>query len=596
MGSGAEHDPARTSLRLPPGQAAWMSAQAGRARWPLRLATAAPLLAGALLLPQAWLLARVLDRAIAAGAGLAQLWPWMAAIAGLMVARAGLAWLGERAGSRAAETIKAQVRQALFAGLLARSPGWTRARASGELASALVEQVDALEGYFARFLPAMAAAGALPLAFGLALIPVDAVAGLLLLATAPLIPLFMALAGWGAEAASRRHLQAFARLSGFFADRVRGLSTLKLYGRAQAEADAAGQATRALRDRTMAVLRIAFLSSAVLEFFAALGVAGVALYVGLSYLGFLDLRMTPLTLQAGLFCLLMAPEVYLPLRQLAAHYHDRAAARAAVAGLAQAFGTLPESGGSARSGAAAADASFAAAPSLAAHRPLAVDARGLTLRAPGRTQPVVASAALHLAPGAWAALTGASGAGKTTLLEALARLRPAQGAVALGGRPLADWPEDELRRRVALISQRPYLHPGSIAENIALADPHADAGRIARAARLACVDEFAERLPQGLDTPLGPRGYGLSGGQAQRVALARLYLREPGLILLDEPTAHLDPATRDRVLDALLDFARGRTLVLATHDEAVAARLPLRLSVRDAALHVLRGPCVEGSP
>src|SRR5690606_1716389 len=161
---------------------------------------------------------------------------------------------------------------------------------------------------------------------------------------APLIPLFMALVGWGAEAASRRHLHAFARLSGFFADRVRGLSTLKLYGRAQAEAETVARASAALRDRTLAVLRIAFLSSAVLEFFAALGVAGVALYVGLTYLGFLDLRGDALGLQAGLFCLLMAPEVYWPLRQLAAHYHDRAAARAAVAELDRIFGGLPAGG------------------------------------------------------------------------------------------------------------------------------------------------------------------------------------------------------------------------------------------------------------
>src|SRR5690606_21968346 len=229
----------------------------------------------------------------------------------------------ERASARAAERIKQSVRLALFERLLAQGPAWSRTRVSGELASAVVDQVDALDGFFSRYLPAVIAAAVLPPAFAVAVLPFD-------------------LVGWGAEAASRRHLRAFARLSGFFADRLRGLVTLKLYGRAEAEGQAVAAASEALRRRTMAVLRIAFLSSAVLEFFAALGVAGIAVYFGLTYLGFLDLRATPLTLQTGFFCLLMAPEVYAPLRQFAAHYHDRAAARAAVAQIAQVFDGLPE--------------------------------------------------------------------------------------------------------------------------------------------------------------------------------------------------------------------------------------------------------------
>src|SRR5690606_20779202 len=268
--------------------------------------------------------------------------PAIGAIAGLILARAGLAWLGERAGARAAETIKQRLRLALFDRLLARGPAWSRGQVSGELASAIVDQVEALDGFFSRYLPAAVAAAVLPVAFAAVLLPVDWIAGLLLLVTAPLIPLFMALVGWGAEAASRRHLRAFARLSGFFADRLRGLSTLKLYGRAEAEAQSVALASETVRRRTMAVLRIAFLSSAVLEFFAALGVAGMAVYFGLTYLGFLDLRGSPLTLQAGFFCLLMAPEAYAPLRQFAAHYHDRAAARAAVSQVAAAFDGLPD--------------------------------------------------------------------------------------------------------------------------------------------------------------------------------------------------------------------------------------------------------------
>ncbi|WP_063588726.1 thiol reductant ABC exporter subunit CydD [Achromobacter ruhlandii] len=573
--SSLEHDPS-ASLRKPPReQSRWLRGLAGAARLPLMLAGAAPLASGALLVVQAWLLASVLDAAIVRQAPLLELLGQILAIAALMLARACITWAGERAGADAAERIKRHVRQALFARLLRQGPDWSRKQASGEIASALVDQVEALDGFFSKYLPTMAAAALLPVAFSVLLLPVDVIAGLVLLITAPLIPLFMALVGWGAQGASRRHLRAFARLSGFFADRLRGLSTLKLYGRAEAEAASVAAASDALRQRTLSVLRIAFLSSAVLEFFAALGVAGVAVYIGLSYLGFLDLRWSPFTLQAGLFCLLMAPEVYAPLRQFAAHYHDRATALAAVSQIATLFDGLPQ-------------VRSEAAPSAPEAAPLSgtggarLAVAGLTMTAPGRPQPVLSEAALALAPGERVALMGPSGIGKSTLIEALARLRPSQGDIRLDGVPLAQWDEAALRARVALIGQKPQLLAGSIADNIRLGRPDASDDAVREAARRACVLEFAQNLPQGLDTPLGSRGHGLSGGQAQRVALARLFLRDPGLILLDEPTAHLDEATQARVLDEILAFADGRTLLLATHSPLVAARFARVLRVADA--------------
>lgn len=536
------------------------------------LAGAAPLASGVLLVVQAWLLASVLDAAIARQAPRHELAGGILAIAGLMLLRACISWAGERAGADASERIKRHVRQSLFRRLLLKGPHWSRGHAAGELASAVVDQVEALDGFFAKYLPAMAAAALLPVAFSVALLPVDVIAGLVLLITAPLIPLFMALVGWGAQGASRRHLRAFARLSGFFADRLRGLSTLKLHGRAEAEAASVVAASDALRVRTMSVLRIAFLSSAVLEFFAALGVAGVAVYIGLTYLGFLDLRWTPLTLQAGLFCLLMAPEVYAPLRQFAAHYHDRAAALAAVGQIAALFDGLPRED--------EAEAGIGRLPGRADRGGgAAIAVAGLEVLAPGRGQPVLAGAALALSPGEHAALMGPSGIGKSTLIEAIARLRPFRGDIRIDGRPLAQWNETDLRERVALIGQKPQLLAGSIADNIRLGRPDASDADVEQAARRACVLEFAQALPQGLDTPLGGRGHGLSGGQAQRVALARLFLRDPGLILLDEPTAHLDDATQGRVLDEILAFAAGRTLLLATHAPAVAARLGRTLRV-----------------
>ncbi|AIT26503.1 thiol reductant ABC exporter, CydD subunit [Bordetella holmesii 30539] len=535
---------------------------AGRA---IGLAAAAPLLAGALLVVQAWLLAHVLHEAIVVQAPRAELITPILSIALLILLRACLGWVGERAGASAAESIKRQVRQALFARLLANGPQWSRERASGELASAMLEQVEALDGFFAKYLPAMGAAAVLPVAFSVAVLPFDMVSGLLLLVTAPLIPLFMALVGWGAESASRRHLQAFGRLSGFFADRLRGLSTLKLFGRAQAEAQTVVEASEALRRRTLSVLRIAFLSSAVLEFFAALGVAGVAVYIGLTYLGYIDIRFTPLTLQAGFFCLLMAPEVYAPLRQFAAHYHDRGTARAAVHQLHAVFGDL------------ASEPAVPATPQPAQTSAVAasLSARRLTLRMPGRPQAVLDGVSLDLHPGEHVALMGASGAGKSSLLQAVSRLGLVpEGEILLDGHALAHWDEAALRERVAFIGQRPYLHAGTLADNIRLARPGADDAAVQEAARRACVLEFAQTWPEGLQTWLDGRGQGLSGGQAQRVALARLFLRDPALILLDEPTAHLDEATQERVLHEILAFAQGHTLIVATHASAVVRRLP----------------------
>lgn len=565
--SSLEHDPSASLQKPPREQSRWLMGLARTARFPLILAGAAPLVGGALLVVQAWLLASVLDSAIVGQVPRHELLGGILGIAALMLLRACIAWAGERAGADASERIKRHVRQSLFQRLVRSGPYWSRGKASGELASAVVDQVEALDGFFAKYLPAMAAAAMLPVAFSVVLLPMDVVAGLVLLITAPLIPLFMALVGWGAQGASRRHLRAFARLSGFFADRLRGLSTLKLYGRAQAEAQSVVAASDALRQRTMSVLRIAFLSSAVLEFFAALGVAGVAVYIGLTYLGFLDVRWSPLTLQAGLFCLLMAPEVYAPLRQFAAHYHDRATALAAVTQIAVLFDGLPQNAGD--------EAAKAAAPAAApvhASQGAGLAMTGLRVEAPGRGHAVLLDAAFTLAPGEHVALMGPSGAGKTTLIEAIARLRPAAGDIRIDGLPLAQWEEAALRQRVALIGQRPQLLAGSIADNIRLGRPGATDLQVQDAARRACVLEFAQDLPQGLDTPLGSRGHGLSGGQAQRVALARLFLRDPGLILLDEPTAHLDEATQARVLDEILEFAAGRTLLLATHAPAVAAR------------------------
>ncbi|MGV8833474.1 MAG: thiol reductant ABC exporter subunit CydD [Devosia sp.] len=528
----------------------------------LWLAIAAPLLGGALLVVQAWTLASIVGKVIEEGASLDGVMSAVGLVLGLLLVRAALAAIGDRAGTAAAEAIKSTLRQALFAQLLARSPRAAHQPHSGAASSAIIDQVEALDGFFARYLPAMIQAAFLPLAFGVIILPLDWLAGLLFLITAPLIPLFMALVGWGAQSATTRQARALSLLSGRFADRLRGLTTLKLFGRAEAETAGIVAASDELRRRTLRVLRIAFLSSAVLEFFAALGVAGIALYVGLTFIDFLHLRSTPLTLELGLFLLLMAPEVYNPLRLLAAHYHDRASAKSAIGEIEAQLGSLPTSIVSLS----------AAAPNLRAGA-LGLTLNSVTLRTPDQARVILEGASLTITPGDNIAIVGQSGIGKSTLLEAIARLRNYEGQILLGQTSLADWPEADLRHAVAMLGQKPRIFAGSMADNIALARPGASAGEIAGAAERAHVARFADALPQGLDTQLGEGGLGLSGGQVQRIALARIYLRNPGLILLDEPTAHLDSTLEQAVIDELLQFARGRTLIIATHSLAVAARM-----------------------
>ncbi|WP_062228245.1 thiol reductant ABC exporter subunit CydD [Aureimonas frigidaquae] len=537
----------------------------------LRLATVLPVLSGLLLIPQAWLLAGIVDAVLREPTDPAALAAPIAGVFALFAARAGLALIGEHAALAAAERIKRALRLSLMAGVLQDPPRADADRSSGAVAALLVDQVDALDGFLVRFLPAMTQAAVLPLAFAAVVAPLDWVVAVIFVLTAPLIILFMALVGWGAQAASDTQATALTRLSAYFADRLSGLVTLALMRRGEDEVLAMRQRSDELRARTFRVLRIAFLSSAVLEFFAALGVAGVALYIGLAYLGMVGSAGAGATLSAGLFCLLMAPEVYQPLRLLAAHYHDRAGALAAVAQMEAALTRLPEAGPDLPRFAGQAAAGLPAGP-------LAIDADALCLATPtGRI--LLRQTALHIEAGRHVALVGPSGCGKTSLIETLAGLRPAEGCLRIGGVELCLQAPAERAGAIAYIGQKPRLFRGTIADNIRFGREDADARAVQEAARLALVTAFTDGLPDGLDTMVGEGGYGLSGGQAHRVGLARLFLRDPGLVLLDEPTAHLDAQTEAQLIDNLMEFAKGRTMIAATHSAALTQRLSLRLGM-----------------
>ena len=559
--------------------------QACRTR--LRLAAACNVLAGWLLIAQAATIAWAIQKTLVDGVAPNEAFTALGALLLVGLLRAGLAWGARSYADSAVEEIRAGLRNGLIRRLLGRGPLWLRQRRSGELAELMGTHADAVEGYFGGYLLARAEVVAVPIALLIAVFCVDRVVGVILLLTLPLVPVFMMLVGWGAEAASRQQLEALARMGGHFADRLRGLGVIRLYGRGDAELTGIRDAAEGLRLRSLKVLRIAFLSSAVLEFFASLSVAMVAVYLGLSYLGMLDLRSAPLSLGMGVFCLLLAPEYYAPLRRLAAHYHDRANALAALDEIESA---LEDSNSTEAVGAASRRELLASTdtPKIRAtarggtplpHPPLSLksaeaqgamlEVRDLSLRPLGATRDVLTGIDFELKSTDCLALVGPSGCGKSTLLDALAGwLPPTAGAIWM--------PE---RARIGYASQRPYLFHGSIADNLRMADPDATDEQVRAAAEDAQVMRFARNLPQGLDTVIGERGFGLSGGEARRIALARVFLRDPQLLLLDEPTAFLDPETEVALLAALARFARGRCLVMATHSTGAMhmARNVLRL-------------------
>ncbi len=552
----------------------WLEGLAEAATGKRRLAAASISLSGILLVAQAAAIAWLVQHVLFQRAPLADGMGVLAGLGGVLLLRTLLGSVTQAAAGDVADAARLALRERAYASLLGKGPLWLRQQRSGELGEVMLAHADAIENYFSGFQPVRIEVVVVPLVIALAVAWVDWVVAVIFIATAPLVPFFMMLVGWGAEAAGRAQLGELARMSGHFADRIKGLGLLRLYGRGQAELDGVAAAAEGVRERTMKVLRIAFLSSTVLEFFASVSVAMVALYLGLSYLGMMSLHAQVPTLGAGLFCLLLAPEFYAPLRRLAAHYHDRANALAAAAEIERLLGGLP----AAATAPAAPRATVVATEPLQLHAP-PLQARALVLRPLGAAHDVVRDVSFQLEQNQRLALVGPSGSGKSTLLEALAGwLPPRGGSVTL--RPGIE---------VGYAGQRPYLFHGSIADNLRLADPTASMATLRQVADAAQVLAFAERLPAGLDTVIGERGFGLSGGEARRIGLARLLLRNPDILLLDEPTAFLDPRTEAALLHALAVFARGRSVIVATHS-------PVVMAWADSTLVLPQGQLRDGAP
>lgn len=488
---------------------------------------------------QALLIARLLAAVLGRGdAG----WAELAAAAALALLMAGLGIAQERAQIAAGEGIKARLRAAVFARLIAAGPADDRA--VGQKSTLVVESIEALEGYFARWQPAAMLAVLGPLAVALAAGIADPVSGLILLGCGLLVPIVQALAGIGAAQATRRQFAALQRLSGRFLDRMRGLPVLVLFNQQEAEASRLGAAAEELRRRTMRVLRVAFIATGAMELIVAIALASLAYHHGALVRG---AHGAPVI---ALFTLLLVPAFFAPLRAFSAAYQEQFAARGAAASLAPLL-EAPEPQGL-----------------LLEEVPpkVTITFQDVTLSYAPDRPPALDGLSFRVMPGETLLLTGPSGAGKTSVLRILMGFRrPDGGRVAINGRDATLLRPSELRRLSSYVGQRAFLFRGTIRENIRFARPDADDAAVEAAARSAQVMEFAAELPQGLDTPVGEGGFGLSGGQAQRVAVARAFLRDSPLVLLDEPTAHLDPGTEAAVLDAVRRLCVGRTAIVATH-------------------------------
>jgi len=500
--------------------------------------------------------------AISQGGGVADVSSPALIVVGLGILRALLDAAGGRLAFRAARQELSVHRAAATAALAQRSPLDSGRPASGMAASVLGEQAEAIVPYLARFRPARMKATVVPLVMLVCILPISWVAALVLTFCAPLIPIFMALIGWRAKAASEKQLAETGGINAFLLDRLRGLATIRALDAVDATALRLRRDADSLRIRTMTVLRIAFLSSAVLEFFAALGVAATAVYVGFSLLGSIDVGTWegPLTLTQGLFILLLAPAFFEPLRELSAVWHDRAGGEAALAALkALAASQQTILGGN--------DAKPVSSVGLAS-----IEIEGLVFRHAPERKAVIDHLDLSVAPGEHVALWGASGSGKTTILSLMAGLaRPEAGVVRIAGIPLRHDTADSLRRRMAWIGQSPHVFAGSVVRNVALGRNGIDGATVTRALDDVALDKVftPERV-----AAVGEGGLGLSGGEALRLALARMMVDERAdIILADEPTAHLDAETATAVTDALLSLANGRILIVATHDPVLAGRL-----------------------
>ncbi|SPJ33397.1 thiol reductant ABC exporter subunit CydD [Kushneria phyllosphaerae] len=572
----------------------WLQRTASRgARWS-RLSVLAGTLSTLVLLVQAWCIATIAQRMVIDSTDFSALVTPLLLLPPAFIARGLLVRARTICGARGGIEIRQSVRRELLERIAVLGPLWARRQHSATLSNRIWDQVDALQGFYADYRPQMLLCGIIPIIILIAVAPLSWAAALILIATGPLIPINMAMVGIGAKKRQEDQFLEMGRMSRHFLDTLQGLSTLKLFGVSKRQADEVHTTSESFRRRTMRVLRLAFLSSAVLEFFASVSIALLALYLGFVYLGQFHFGMYDhgINLFMGLFILILAPEFYQPLRELGVHYHAKAQAEAAAEDLMPILNRRV----------------FERDTDQPAWQPkgsLALSLEGLTARYAGRSSAALDDISIEIRAQEMLAVIGPSGAGKSTLLNVLMGfMHPEAGSLNVlesdqTPRALIDIRSDDWQLQIAWVGQTAVIVSGTLAENLRLANAEASDQDLLDALEQAALQQWLTGLPDGLDTRLGEGGRAVSGGQARRIALARAFLRDARLVLLDEPTASLDQASERLVMEALARLCKGRTVVLLTHRMellALADRVLMLDQGRVQALETLDNLRAPGGP
>ncbi|PAU37824.1 thiol reductant ABC exporter subunit CydD [Vibrio coralliilyticus] len=529
----------------------WLKQQSKLAKRWLMIAVGLGVLSSVFLLAQAALLATILHQLIIEQVDKYELVPYFLGLAAVIGVRALCSWGREIAGYRCGEQIRIYIRQLILDKLRELGPAYIKGKPAGSWATLLLEQVEDMHDFFARYLPQMSLSVLVPFVILIVVFPVNWAAGLIFLLTAPLVPMFMALVGMKAADANRKNFKALQRLSGHFYDRLQSMTTIRLFDRTKAETEVMRGASEVFRTRTMDVLKIAFLSSAVLEFFTSISIALTAVYFGFAFIGELNFGDygAGVTLMAGLFILVLAPEFYQPLRDLGTFYHAKQQAVGAAESIVEFLDTDVSA---VRSG----------DKTLSANDAISIQAKDLEVFSPEGTK-LLGPVSFELSTAQTTALVGPSGAGKTSLINAILGFLPYQGSLTINGIERTELNLENWREKISWVGQNPLLLHGSIRDNITLGKDNVSDHAIQNALQESFSAEFVEQ--HGLDYAVSDRSGGLSVGQAQRLALARAMVQNGQFWLLDEPTASLDARSERLVMQGLAGQVEGKTTLMVTH-------------------------------
>ncbi|KAB0464750.1 heme ABC transporter permease/ATP-binding protein CydD [Vibrio kanaloae] len=548
----------------------WLKQQSKLAKRWLMIAISLGVLSSVFLIAQAALLASILHQLIIENVDKSELVGHFAGLALSVVGRAGCTWGREIAGYRCGEQIRVYIRQLILDKLRELGPAYIKGKPAGTWATLLLEQVEDMQDFFSRYLPQMSLSVMIPFIILVVVFPINWAAGLIFLITAPLVPMFMALVGMKAADANRKNFKALQRLSGHFYDRLQSMTTIRLFDRTSAETEVLKGASEVFRTRTMDVLKIAFLSSAVLEFFTSISIAMTAVYFGFTFIGELNFGHygVGITLFAGLFILILAPEFYQPLRDLGTFYHAKQQAVGAAESIVEFLETditKVKSGDT----------------QLNPTQGINIEAQDLKVLSPESFQ-LVGPISFALNTRQSTALVGPSGAGKTSLINAILGFMPYEGSLKINGIELRDLDLASWRKTISWVGQNPLLLHGTIRDNVTLGKQNITDQVVENALEQSFANEFVNE--HGLDYMISDRSGGLSVGQSQRLALARAMIQDGQFWLLDEPTASLDTRSEQLVMKGINSNIESRTALLVTHQLAPLQSVDNILVMRDGGL------------